>query len=52
MIWQGDRAQINYRKFETLPEGFDLIAVERPPDNPAGMYIFRRKNQIESQENQ
>lgn len=29
-------------------EGFDLIAVERPPNNPAGMYIFRKKNQVES----
>lgn len=28
--------------------GFDLIAVERPPNNPAGMYVFRKKNPVES----
>jgi len=28
--------------------GFDLIAIERPPNNPAGMYVFRKKNPVES----
>jgi hypothetical protein len=29
--------------------GFYLIEIERPPNNPAGMYIFRKNNPVEPQ---
>jgi len=57
MLIQGmntDGVYQKYRDFRNYVHilekaGFYLIGIERPPNNPAGMYIFRKNNPVEPQ---